>query len=165
MKIKKTICLLLITLVTGCSASLSLSGDSHTNGPISIGDTTTTTKTTKITAKTNKTTKEKQHSLDNTIWEYVGTNNNYKYLYFKDDNTNVDEFAVYSYDTSSRYIASACHFLGFGDIISNDADKVVIELDNGKDYTLNFKTNTTFIFEDITYTRVNNNKLTLTSCN
>ncbi len=166
MKIKKTICLLLITLVTGCSASFSLSGESHSNDKvISIGDTTTTTKTTKTTAKTTSTTKENKRILDNTIWEFIGTNSNYKYIYFKDDSTNVDEFAVYKYDTVSRFKTSACHFVGFGDVLSNDNKETIIELDNGSKYNLKWLSSTSFNFEGVTYNKVANDKITLVACN
>ena len=106
MKTKKIVCLLLALLVTGCSNSLSLT---KRKVDVSIDQSTTTT-TTKITAK--KITTEQKNIIVNTIWEYIGTNGHYKYIYFKKDNTGVDDFSYYIYDTSSRYKTSACHFEG-----------------------------------------------------
>ena len=165
MRLKKIVCLLLALLVTGCSTpSLSLSSGSHEYDPISINDDTTTTTTTTTTAKVSKTTKETGHNIINTIWEFVGNNGNYKYIYFKSDSTGIDDFSYYVYDTSSRYKTSACHFQGFGNITSNETKNLDFQLDNGEKFIINWINKDSFSMDNIRYTKVSNSKIALVDC-
>ena len=158
MKTKKIVCLILALLVTGCSNSLSLS---NKKVDMSMNESTTTT-TTKTTAK--KITTEKKNTIVNTIWEYIGTNGHYKYIYFKKDNTGVDDFAYYVYDTSARYKTSACHFHGYGNIINETKDIFEFRLDNGEILSLRWLGASSFTMNKTNYSKVDINKLTLVEC-
>lgn len=165
MRLKKIVCLLLALLVTGCSTpSLSLSTGDYEDNPISINDDTTTTTTTTTTAKVSKTTKETGHNIINTIWEFVGNNGNYKYIYFKSDSTGIDDFSYYVYDTSSRYKASACHFQGYGNITSNEINVLDFQLDNGDKFIINWLSKDSFLMDNVNYVKVATDKVTLVNC-
>ena len=158
MKAKKIVCLLLALLVTGCSNSLSLS---KKKVDVNINESTTITTTT-TTAK--KITTEQKNTIINTIWEYIGNNGHYKYIYFKKDNTGVDDFSYYIYDTSSRYKTSACHFAGYGNIINDSKDTMQFRLDNGETYSIKWTGSTSFTMDKIRYSKIDNSKITLVEC-
>lgn len=118
--------------------------------------TTTMVTTTQTTVATTTAKKEVGYNFVSTYWEYVGSNGNYKYIHFAKDETGIDDFAFKYYDTKSQYVASACHFRGFGNIINNTKSTTIFQLDDGTEYTMTWINANSFKIDDTTYTKVVN---------